>query len=70
MVSSETLLSYIDWKIIFTIHPDASDKQLCAVISQNNKPITFFSRKFSKPKRNYKTTKRGVLVIVECLKRF
>ena len=42
MISSETLLHFPDWKIPFTVHPDASDQQLGAVISQNNKPIDFF----------------------------
>ena len=44
MVSAETLLIYPDWIIPFTVHTDASDKQLGAVISPNNKPIGFFSR--------------------------
>ena len=64
MVSTETLLIYPYWKLQFTVHTDASDKQLCAVISQSNKPITFFSRKLSKPKRNYTTTKKELLAIV------
>ena len=34
MVSTETLLNYPYWTIPFTVHNDASDKQLGAVISQ------------------------------------
>ena len=68
MVSAETLLSYPDWKLPFTAHTDASDKQLGAVISQNNKHIDFFSRKLSKPQRNYTTTEKELLTIVEYLK--
>ena len=34
MISSETLLNYPDLKIPFTVHTDASDKQVGAVISQ------------------------------------
>ena len=70
MVSEETLLSYPDWKVPFTVHTDASDKQLSAVISQNNKLIAFFSRKLVKPHRNYTTTNEELLVIVEYLKQF
>ena len=70
MVSAETLLSYPDWKLLFTVHTDASDKQLGAVISQNNKPIAVFSRKLIKPQRNYTTNKKELIVIVECLKQF
>jgi hypothetical protein len=48
MVSRETLLNYPDWSKPFDIHTDASDKQLGAVISQDGKPIAFFSRRLSK----------------------
>ena len=44
MVSAETLISYLDCKLPFTVHTDASDKHLGAFISHNNKPIAFFSR--------------------------
>ena len=64
MVSDETLLSDTDWKLPFIVHTDNSDKQLCAVISQNNKPIYFFYRRLSKPHRNYTTTEKELLPIV------
>ena len=70
MVSAETLLSYPYWKIPFTVHTNASDKQLGDVISQNNKTIAFFSIRLSKPKRNYTTTEKALLLIVECLNQF
>ena len=64
------MLSYPYWKLTFTVHTDASDKQLGSVISQNNKPIAFFSRILIKPQCNYTTTKKELLAIVECLKQF
>ena len=70
MVSAETLLSYPDWKLPLTVHTDDYDKQLGAVISQNNRPIAFLSRKLGKPQRNYTTTEKELLAIVECLKQF
>ena len=70
MVSAETLLCYPDWKLPFTVHNDASDKKLVAVIIQNNKPIYFFSRRLSKTQRNYTTTDKELLYIVECLMQF
>ena len=70
MVSAETLLSYPDRKLPFTFHTDASDKQLGALIIQNNKPIAFFSSKLIKPQRNYTTTEKDFFAIVEYLKRF
>ena len=70
MVSAETLLSYPYQKLTFTVHTDASDKQLGSVLIQNNKPIDLFSRKLINPKRNYTTTNKEPLAIVECLKQF
>ena len=68
MISEETLLNYPNWTKPFTIHTDASDYQLGAVISQDNKPIAFFSRRLSKAQKNYTTTEKELLSIVECLK--
>ena len=45
MVSAETLLNYLDWKVPFNAHRDDSDKQLSSVISQNDKSIDLFSSK-------------------------
>ena len=70
MVSAETLLIYPDLKLPFTVHTDSSDKNLGAVISQDNKPIAFFSRILSKPQRNYTTTEKEILAIMECLTQF
>ena len=49
MVSDETLITYPDYKIPLTVHAGASDKNLYAVISHNNKPIVLLSRILSKP---------------------
>ena len=70
MVSAETLISYPYWKLPLAVHTDASDKQVGAVISHNNKPIAFLSRKLIDPQRNYTTTEKESLAIVECLKQF
>ena len=70
MVSAETLMSYMDWNLPFIVHTDASNKQLCAIISQNNKTIDFFYRKLFKPQRSYTKAEKELLAIVECLKLF
>ena len=56
IVGHETLLSYPDFNLPFEIHTDASHTQLGAVISQNNKPIAFYSRKLQLAQRQYTTT--------------
>ena len=70
MISQEVFLTYPDWTLPFCAHTDALDKQLGAAISQNNKPIAFFSQRLSKPQRNYTTTEKELLSTVECLKQF
>ncbi len=44
--------------------------QLGAVITKNNKPIEFFSRKLSKTQQKYSVTEIELLAIVETLKEF
>jgi transposase InsO family protein len=70
VLSKEVMLTYPNFSEPFDIHTDASDIQLGAVISQNNKPIAFYSRKLNAAQRNYTTTERELLAIVETLKEF
>ena len=44
--------------------------QLGAVISQNDRPLVFFSRKLSSAQRKNTTTEQELLIIVETLKDF
>jgi hypothetical protein len=52
------------------IYTDASTKQLGAVITQDNRPISFFSQKLSGTQSKYTVTKLELLAIVETLKEF
>jgi hypothetical protein len=70
IISRETLLAYPDFNKPFIIHTDASQKQLGAVISQDDKPIAFYSRKLNPAQTRYTTTERELLSIVETLKEF
>jgi hypothetical protein len=70
IISRETLLTYPDFTTPFIIHTDASHSQLGAVISQDNKPIAFYSRKLNPAQTRYTTTERELLSIVETLKEF
>ena len=69
-ISRETLLVYPNFSKPFVIHTDASKVQLGAVISQDNKPIAFYSRKLNPAQVNYTTTEQELLSIVETLKEF
>jgi hypothetical protein len=50
IIGKEVLLAYPDFTKPFVIHADASHAQLGAAISQDNKPIAFYSRKLN-PRR-------------------
>jgi hypothetical protein len=63
-------LAYPDFSKVFEIYPDASSKQLGAVITQDNRPIAFFSQKLSDTQRKYSVTKIELLAIVKTLKEF
>jgi hypothetical protein len=69
-IAKEVVLAYPDYSKVFKIYTDASSKQLGAVITQENRPIMFFSRKLSTTQRKYSITKIELLAIVETLKEF
>jgi hypothetical protein len=62
-------LAYPDYSKVFEIYTDASRKQLGAVITQDNRPIAFFSRKLSDAQCN-SVTKIELLAIDETLEEF
>jgi hypothetical protein len=68
--AKETVLTYPDVLKSFEIYTNTSLMQLGAVITQDNKPIAFFSRKLSKMQQKYSVTEIKLLAIVETLKEF
>ena len=69
-IAKEVVLAYPDFSKPFEIYTDASTKQLGAVITQDNRPIAFFSRKLSVTQTKYSVTEIELLAIVETLKEF
>jgi hypothetical protein len=63
-------LAYPDYSKVFEIYTDASSNQLGAANTQDNRPIAFFSWKFSDTQRKYSITEIEQLAIVETLKEF
>jgi hypothetical protein len=70
LLSKETVLAYPDFAKPFEIYTHTSLTQLGAVITQDNRPIAFFSRKLSKMQQKYSVTEIELLAIVETLKEF
>jgi len=57
-----------DYRKKFTLTTDASDVAIGAVLSQDNKPITFISKTLNKTEQLYATNKKELLAIVRALK--
>jgi hypothetical protein len=55
IICREVMLTFPDVSKPFHIYTDASDKQLGAVITQDEKPIAFYSRKLNSSQQRYTT---------------
>jgi hypothetical protein len=69
-IAKETVLAYLDFLKPFEIYTDASSTKLGAMITQDDRPIAFFSRKLSKTQQKYSVTEIELLAIVETPKEF
>jgi transposase InsO family protein len=70
VMAAETMLTYPNFDEPFVVHTDASNKQIGGVITQNNKPLGFFSKKLTDVQRRYPVTEQELLAITETLKYF
>ena len=70
IICREVLLNYPDFSKTFHIYTDASDTQLGSVITQDDKPIAFYSRKLNSAQKRYTTGEQELLSIVETLREF
>jgi hypothetical protein len=55
IICKEVMLTFPDFYKPFHIYTDASDKQLGAVITQDEKHIAFYSRKLNSAQHRYTT---------------
>lgn len=70
VIARDVVLAYPSFGDEFVIYTDASTRQLGGVITQNNRPIAFFSRKLTAAQTRYTVTELELLSIVELLKEF
>lgn len=61
------MLHYSDFNKEFKIHADISNYQMGAIISQEGRPMAYWSKKLSEIQQTYPTTNHELLAIVECL---
>jgi transposase InsO family protein len=69
-IAKATLLKFPNMNEPFIIHTDASQLQLGGIISQNNAPISFYSRKLTPAQKRYSVMELELLSIIEILKEF
>ena len=69
-IAQDIVLAYPDYGQKFEIYTDACSTQLGAVISQNNRPLAFFSQLLSDMQKKYSVTEIELLAIIEKLKEF
>ncbi len=67
-ITKELVLANPDFSKPFEIYTDASTMQLGVVITQDNRPIAFFSRKLSGMQSKYSVTEIELLAIVDTFK--
>ena len=70
MIAKATMLAFPDFSKPFDLHTDSSDYQLGSVLSQDDKPIAFFSSKINATQLNYTVIDKELLGITESLKHF
>jgi len=70
MISKEAILAFPNFNKEFVIYTDASKSQLGGVITQDKRPLAFYSRKLKDAQTRYTVTERELLSIVETLKEF
>lgn len=70
LITNSPILQYPDFNKPFTLTTDASDIAIGSVLSQNAKPVAFYSRTLNSAERNYSTIEKELLAIVASTKFF
>lgn len=68
--AKDALLFYPNFNERFDIYTDSSERQMGGMISQNSRPVAYWSKKLSSAQQKYPTTEQELLAIVELLKEF
>ena len=69
-VSESRLIRHFDPNLPLTMETDASDHTTAAVLSQENGPLAFMSKKMTAAEQNYGITEKEMLAIVQGIKQW
>lgn len=64
------ILAFPDPTLPYELHTDASDRALGAVLSQNGRPIAYYSKKLLPAESRYMTYEREALAVVKSVKKW
>lgn len=67
---AKSSLNAINHNIPFTVETDASDHAIAAVLTQNSRPIAFYSRTLNPSEQNHSAIEKEAYAIVESLKKW
>lgn len=67
---SSSAVNAIDDKIPFVVETDASDNAIAGTLSQDGRPVAFFSRTLHNSERNHPAIEKEAAAIVECLRKW
>ena len=70
LLVNSPILAYPDFTKPFKLTTDASNVAVGSVLSQNNKPVAFYSRTLNSAERNYSTIEKELLAILNSTKHF